>query len=66
MALTETVAQITARRQREDAAEHKAATAPSTLTEAELTSLRPATLAAAMAAGHLAHLGYGGSSGKYR
>jgi len=66
MALTETAAQITARRQREDAAERKAATTPQELTESELTDLRPSVLAEAMASGHLAHLGYGPSSRRYR
>jgi len=66
MALTESAAQITARRQREDDAERKARETPQELTEAECSILRPSLLADTMAAGHLAHLGYGGSSGKYR
>jgi hypothetical protein len=66
MATTAEIAAITAGRERQAAAERKAAEDPASLTEAELTDLRPSVLAETMASGRLAHLGYGPSVRRYR
>ena len=66
MATATELAEIRLRHTMEARAARKAAETPGELTEDDLGFLPASTIAERMRDGSLSHLGYGGSSGKYR